>query len=351
MGANPYGRVPSGPSGAGDLASVGDGVGEGVEDLAGLVPVDAGVGDALAVDERLAWDDVLAAFDEMAFDHDAGDGVVSGADLAGDVVGDGGLVAVVLIGVAVGAIDHDGGDEAGFLEESGDLGDGGGVVIGAGFAAAEDDVAGGVAGGFDDGGDALFGDAEEAVWAGGGADGVDGDADAAAGAVFEADGHAEAAGEFAVDLAFDGASADGTPCDEIGDVLGADGVEEFGAAGDFHFREGGEELACEAEAAVDVEAFVEAWVVDVAFPADGGAWFFEVDAHDDAEVFGVSACFVADEGGVFEGGFFVVDGAGAGDDEEAVIASLEDGFCGAAAVGDEFEGLVTRVDVVHEDFR
>ena len=335
MGANPYGRVPSGPSGAGDLASVGDGVGEGVEDLAGLVPVDAGVGDALAVDERLAWDDVLAAFDEMAFDHDAGDGVISGADLAGDVVGDGGLVAMVLVGVAVGAIDHDGGDEAGFLEESGDLGDGGGVVIGAGFAAAEDDVAGGVAGGFDDGGDALFGDAEEAVWAGGGADGVDGDADAAAGAVFEADGHAEPAGEFAVDLAFDGASADGTPCDEIGDVLWADGVEEFGAAGDFHFREGGEELACEAEAAVDVEAFVEAWVVDVAFPADGGAWFFELDAHDDAEVFGVSACFVADEGGVFEGGFFVVDGAGACDDEEAVIASLEDGFCGAAAVGDE----------------
>ena len=39
----------------------------------GLVPVDAGVGDALAVDQRFAGDELLRAGDEIALDHDADD--------------------------------------------------------------------------------------------------------------------------------------------------------------------------------------------------------------------------------------------------------------------------------------
>ena len=82
----------------------------------------------------------------------------------------------------------------------GDLGDTVGIVVWSLAAAAEDEVGGGVASGGDDGGDALFGHGEEVVWAAGGADGVEGDLDRAAGAIFESDGHGEPGGEFAVNL-------------------------------------------------------------------------------------------------------------------------------------------------------
>ena len=130
----------------------------------------------------------------MAFDHHAGDGLVPGADLAGHFLGDPGLVAVVFVGIAVGAVDHDRGREAGFFQHAGDFGDIIRTVVSPAFPAAQDDVAGIVAGCLYDGGDALLGDAQEMVAALGGADGVDGNPETAAGAVFKAYGHGQAAG-------------------------------------------------------------------------------------------------------------------------------------------------------------
>lgn len=80
-----------------------------------------------------------------------------------EVCGDFGLVAEVFVGVAVGAIDHEGGSCLFGLEGLLDFGDVFGIVVGPGFAAAEDEVAGGVAGCCDDCGYALFGDREEVV--------------------------------------------------------------------------------------------------------------------------------------------------------------------------------------------
>src|SRR5207247_2007159 len=94
--------------------------------------------------------------------------------------------------------------------------DAGGVVVGALLAAAQDHVAVGVTAGDDDRRQPLFGDAEEAVRMGGGADAVDGDLEAAlaaVGAVLEANRHGEARRELAVDLALGGARANGAPAD------------------------------------------------------------------------------------------------------------------------------------------
>jgi len=57
-------------------------------------------------------------------------------------------------------------------------------------------------------------------------------------------------------------------------------------------------------------------VVDEALPADGGAGFLEIDAHDDFHAVGKFLAEGVELGGVFEGGFIVVDGAGSDDDEE-----------------------------------
>ena len=80
------------------------------------------------------------------------------------------------------------------------------------------------------------------------------------------------------------------------------------------------------------------WVIDEPLPADGGAWFLEVDAHHDVELVDV---FVADFGeafGVLDRSFGVVDGAGANDDEESRVFASEDILNGGSAVNDGVDG-------------
>lgn len=50
--------------------------------------------------------------------------------------------------------------------------------------------------------------------------GVDGDAYASVRGVFEAGGHGEGGGEFAVDLGFGGSCANGAPGDQVGAIFG-----------------------------------------------------------------------------------------------------------------------------------
>ncbi len=78
-------------------------------------------------------------------------------------------------------------------------------------------------------GQALLGDAQELVRMRGGLHRVDGDLDAAVGAVLEADRHREAGGQLAVDLALGRARADRAPGDGVGDELRRDRVEELAA--------------------------------------------------------------------------------------------------------------------------
>src|ERR1039458_345660 len=85
----------SGSAGAG-------GGGEFGEQGVGLRPVDAGVGDALAVDEGLAWDEFLRAGHQIALHHDAEDVWVASGNLAGDIVAGNRLAAVVLVAVGGG---------------------------------------------------------------------------------------------------------------------------------------------------------------------------------------------------------------------------------------------------------
>lgn len=134
------------------------GGGELVEHRLGGGPVHAGVGDALAVGEWHAGFAVLAAFDEMALDHDAGDGFAASGELFAEGGADERLLAVVFEAVAVAAINHDAGGKSACGELVGGGLDRCCVEVGAGFASAQDDVAGVVPFGVHDSGDAVFGD-------------------------------------------------------------------------------------------------------------------------------------------------------------------------------------------------
>ena len=62
-----------------------DSVGQPVQRLHGGLPVDAAVGNALAVDERLARYDILPARDQVALHHDAGNARFATGYLPGDI--------------------------------------------------------------------------------------------------------------------------------------------------------------------------------------------------------------------------------------------------------------------------
>ena len=174
------------------------------------------------------------------------------------------------------------------------------------------------------------------------ADGVDGDFEVAVGAVFEADGAGQAAGQFAVHLAFGGARADGAPGDEVGVILRGNHVEEFGGGGYAEVVQIQQQAAGLAQAEVDVEGTVQIGVVDEAFPADGGTRFFKINAHDDEQLFIVFLTQGQQTAGVFEGGFGVVDGAGADNGEQAFVAAVDEVGDLVAGAFDEFGRLVVQ---------
>ena len=189
-------------------------------------------------------------------------------------------------------------------------------------AAAQNDVAIGIAGSDKDGRLAVMRVAEKGVRAGGGEHRVNGHLNVARGCVLESDRTRDAGDELAMHLAFGGARADSSPADEAGDVLRRDHVEEFGSRGHAHFGEVNQEMAREAQAVVDFVGAVEMRIVDEALPADGGAGLFKVDAHDDAQVGGEFADGAFEQAGIFAGGIGVVNGAWAGEDEQAVVFFL-----------------------------
>ncbi len=302
-------------------------------------PVEARVGDGNTVAEAgPAGGDRLTAGLEVAFDHHPNEAGVTGSALFDDGTPDDFLFEGLLAGVGVAAIDHDDGVETSFLESGEGFLDAFGVVVGSDMTAAEDGVPPRVAGGTDDGGEAVAVDAEKTVGVHGGSHGVDGDLETAVGAVFEADGHGETTGHFAVGLGLGGSGTDGGPTDKVGSVLREDGVEKFGGRGQAKCGDVEEEFPGEWKASFDAGGAVEFRIVDETFPADGGSGFFKIDAHEDKETVGD---FIADGGqaaGVVESTVGVVNGAGSNDDEKPVIAFLENGFDGFAGLVDEAIG-------------
>ncbi|MNV57951.1 hypothetical protein D3C71_1503070 [compost metagenome] len=119
----------------------------------------------------------------------------------------------------------------------------------------------------------------------------------------------------------------------------AEQVQEFGGNGQAQAADVQQQFAGAAQALVDAEAAVKAGVVDVALPAHGGAGLFEVDAHDDQQVFLVLVHGGAQLAGVFHRLAVIVDGAGADHDQQAVVAAMQHvGDLGAALLDQGLDG-------------
>jgi hypothetical protein len=91
--------------------------------------------------------------------------------------------------------------------------------------------------------------------------------------ILESDGEGDTGGELTVELRLSGTSTDGTPRDKVRNVLGRDGVEEFGSDRDTEAGKIAQELTSKAQTLVDLEGPVEVWVIDETLPSDCRTWF------------------------------------------------------------------------------
>jgi len=91
--------------------------------------------------------------------------------------------------------------------------------------------------------------------------------------ILEADGEGDTRGELTVELRLSSTSTDGTPRDEVSNVLGGDSVEKLRSDGDAKVRKVAQELTSKTQALVNLEGSVEVWVIDETLPSDGCAWF------------------------------------------------------------------------------
>ena len=148
--------------------------------------------------------------------------------------------------------------------------------------------------------------------------------DVAVGAVLEADRHRQARRQLAVHLALGRPRADGDPRRQVGDVLRDLRVEELGRRRQAHVVDVEQQLARQAQPLVDVEALVEVGVVDEPLPADRRPRLLEVARITTISSSGDSArpapCSRSAYSSAAAG---VVDRAGPDDDDQARVVAAQ----------------------------
>lgn len=263
----------------------------------------------------------------MTLNHDAHDPFLTSLELLREDLGDLGLVAVQLLAVSVGAVDHDFGSQTLSRQLLLGLSDAFLVVVCSGGATAQDDEAVLVSNGAHDGDDTGFRNGEEMMRVAHGTDGVDGHTQRTICPVLEANGEGQPGRQLPMQLAFGGPGADGADGEEVGEELGGDGVEHL--AGERHALGGevDEELPTKPQALVDEETAINLWVVDQPLPADGGAGLLEVGSHDDDQVVLVLLLHLQQPVAVIERRHGVVNAAGPNNHKQPSVGvgALDDG--------------------------
>ena len=91
---------------------------------------------------------------------------------------------------------------------------------------------------------------------------------------------------------------------------------------------------------LDIKGIIQVRIVDQAFPAYGGAWLLEVHAHDDQQCIADFIGELFQSGGIIAGSFYIVNRAGAYDDEQTVILAIHNVVDGLPTIGNGFGCLV-----------
>ena len=175
----------------------------------------------------------------------------------------------------------------------------------------------------------------------GGLDCVDRSGEIAIGSVLEAQRHGQAGCHLPVGLALGGAGSDRGPTDQVGDILGRNGIEKFGCRRQAEIQDIAEKGTGEMKAAVDVAGVIEVRIHDQSLPTDRCPRLLEIDPHDEKEAIGHLPSQIGQALSVFATGLNIVDRAWTDDDEEAVIVTEDDAMYLLTGPGDQV-GLICR---------
>jgi hypothetical protein len=187
------------------------------------------------------------------------------------------------------------------------------------------------------------------------AHGVHSDAHTAVCAVLETHRDVDVRGHFTVCLRFRGSSTDDTAAQHILEERNSERTEELGDDGEAQLGDLEHQFTREIKSFGHIGRVVHVWVVDVTFPADGGARLFDINTHNQEEFASISGLGGGEALCIFESGNGVVNTARADHYDEFVVdggtlkqpldllASTVDGFAGfvileALARGEEGGG-------------
>lgn len=226
-----------------------------------------------------------------------------------------------------------------------------GVEVGAAATTTVDDIAVLVTLGGGDGNETLLGGTHEVVAATHRLERVDGGADGAIGGVLEADGEGKTGGQLSVELGLGGTSTHGADTDQVGGVLGRDGVEHLASDGDTEIGDVSEKLTGNLNTLVDVVRVVDVGVVDQTLPADRGPGLLKIGPHDDAQVILQLLGKTSETLSVLDGSLGVMDTTGTNQDQEAVRLAADDVTGLNTAVEDGEEGVSGETDLVLHKLR
>lgn len=186
-----------------------NGIGQLAQNLVGSLPAYAAIGDRNTVFQTLfalRWD-VLLTFVDVGLDHDTDDLVFTVGNLFANNIVHLGLVSVVLVGVTVRAVDHQG---ATWRQLSLGLSHGLSVVVGALLTTSQNHEAVLVTLGSDNGSKTVLGNTHEVMGVGGRKHGVDGHTQSTVGTVLEADWERQTRSQLSVQLGLGGSGANST---------------------------------------------------------------------------------------------------------------------------------------------
>ena len=142
-------------------------------------------------------------------------------------------------------------------------------------------------------------------------------------------------------LRFGCPGAYGGPRNEIRDVLRSDRVEEFCSGGDPQVDDVAKEVPGYPQTLADIFGPVEIRIHDKALPAKRGAWFLEIDPHDEANTVIYPFFEIGEAPTVLEAGIRIVNRARSDDDEEPMIIAKDDTVNFLSGLGNEIR-LVVR---------
>ena len=120
------------------------------------------------------------------------------------------------------------------------------------------------------------------------------------------------------------ARADRPPADQIADVLRCNRIQPFGRRRQPQAKHVGQHLARQPHALADIEAAIQIRIVDQTLPADRRARLLEIHAHHDHQSVLKLALERRKTLRVLVRRFRIVNRARADDDQQTIIATVQD---------------------------